>query len=437
MSKDSGVSEVIGTLLLLGITVALFFVAFAWASTFRPPERAPYAELSAYLNDGGDGWGNGNERILIAHRGGEPLLQDNTEVMITIDESPIRYGGKDLKFSDGFFYLGEVWRSTGERIGLDSTVYVSVVCYMESGALAILPEQRLIPTERAAGLPDLALYEDDVQYNPPLMEGQTIVIRASVNNLGRSDAGSFYVALFEGKETEGKMINRTEVKSLQADDAKMVSLLYPSIPFDPAKETKEVTIVVDYMNAVPEGNEKNNIVHLTLKPGGKATMALVENFEYGAEGWTHDGDQDEWEIGGPTAWNGPQWFTYPDTAHWGSKCWGTDLDNTYNNNGDCWLVSPEVDLTKAKSANLTFWHWHYFETDWDFGYLEITTDGGSTWQTVATYTGAKTQWSQQLVDLNAYAGNVVQLKFHLKTDDYGTAAGWYLDDLSLVGSREV
>jgi archaeal flagellin N-terminal-like domain len=256
MSKDSGVSEVIGTLLLLSITFALFSVVFAWAINFRPPERAPCAELSAYLNDGGDGWGNGNERILIAHHGGELLLQDNIEVMITLDENNFSYKGKDLRFSNGFFFLGDVWQSTGERIKLNSTVYVSVIYHMESGALAILPEQGLIPTERAAGLPDLALYEDDVQYNPPLMEGQTIVIRANVKNLGRSDAGSFRVALYEGKETEGKMINKAEVKSLRTDDAKMVQLLYPSIPFNPAKETKEVTIVVDYKNDVPEGNEK-------------------------------------------------------------------------------------------------------------------------------------------------------------------------------------
>ena len=440
MSKDSGVSEIIGTLLLLTITVALFMVVFAWASNFRPPERGPYVELSAGLDNGGDGWGNGNERVLISHRGGEPLTENNIEIIIKIDDSKISYRKDDkddaLKFPNGIFYLGDTWKSTGVRIDQDSVVYVSIIYHTENGAMHIWPEQKLVPTifEKFKGLADLTLDEDDVSYTPPLMRGQNIVIWVNVKNIGKVDAGHFYIALFEGKETGGKVIKRVEVESIPAGGNKMVPVLYPSIPFDPTTTTKDITIFVDYLNNVIENNMGNNIVHLTLKPGGKATTALIENFEYDAGGWSHEGEQDEWELGGPTAWNGPQWFIYPDTAHWGGSCWGTDLDNTYNNNGDCWLSSPEVDLTGRKTAKLTFWHWYCFESGWDFGYLEITTDGGETWQKLKEYSGAETQWTYQELNLDEYIGNVVQLKFALKTDDYGTAAGWYIDDLSLTGS---
>jgi FlaG/FlaF family flagellin (archaellin) len=434
---DDGVSEIIGTLLLLVITVILFSVVLAWAGTMKPPERIPYADLYPYLEDGHDGWGNGNEQIVIGHRGGEPLLSNNLQVVVRIDDRELKYERNSLKFPNGYLYMGENWHTDAQRINQNSTVYAVVYYLSENGAVAIMPEQRLVPRARSSSLPDLTIYPDEITYVPPVISGQDVVVRAVIKNTGRGDSTSFKVALFDGSADEGKIISTAEVTLLKSNSQTTVQLLYADIPFDPTKETRDVTIVVDYLNEVQEINERNNIAEFGISARGRATISLIENFEYGAEGWTHGGKGDEWELGGPTEWEGPEWLSHPDTAHWGSACWGTDLSNTYNNNANFWLMSPEVDLTNAKSANLTFYQWYNFESEWDFGILQITTDGGESWQDIMRYTGSSTDWSYENIDLSGYIGNTIQVRFLVTTDKYGTAAGWYIDDLTLLGERRV
>ena len=38
-----------------------------------------------------------------------------------------------------------------------------------------------------------------------------------------------------------------------------------------------------------------------------------------------------------------------------------------------------VDLTGLSSAELSFWTWYEIEDNWDFGFVQVSTDGGSTW----------------------------------------------------------
>jgi len=433
---DNGVSEIIGTLLLLMITVALFSVVFVWAARLPTPERVPYVDLTPFLDDGGDGWGNGNERVIIEHRGGEPIFANQTRVLIRIDDREIVAEGENLHFNDGYMYMGDTWKSETGRITSNSTIYASVYYVGHSTMSAIMPEQRLVPRIRSPARADLTLYEDEISYVPPVVRGQSVMINAVVRNVGRGDSGPFSIALYDGSPDEGRIISTVEVPNIKGQSSTRGPIIYPNIPFDPVVESRNVTIVLDYLNSVQESNERNNVFTLTISAKGSASISLIENFEYGAPGWEHGGSQDEWELGGPVQWNGPQWYLYPDSVHWGSNCWGTDLDNTYNNNGDFWLMSPEVDLTNAIDAKIEFYHWYYFETEWDFGTLEITTDGGETWSTLRSYTGSQAQWIPEEIDLSEHLGNLIQVRFHVKTDSYGTAAGWYIDDLSILGNRK-
>jgi transglutaminase-like putative cysteine protease len=57
---------------------------------------------------------------------------------------------------------------------------------------------------------------------------------------------------------------------------------------------------------------------------------FFDDFESTNTGWIHGGTQDEWEMGLP--------LVGPASAHSGENCWGVDLDDTYNNNADCWQI---------------------------------------------------------------------------------------------------
>ncbi|MFZ2071431.1 MAG: S8 family serine peptidase [Halobacteriota archaeon] len=157
---------------------------------------------------------------------------------------------------------------------------------------------------------------------------------------------------------------------------------------------------------------------------------LFDDMESGVGGWTHGGSYDEWELGIPTYG--------PPSAHSGSNCWGTDLDSTYEDNCDQWLMSPPIDLSSARNVNLSFYIWYMTEGCCDFGYVEISTDGGITWNKLKTYIGEGANWSYENFDISGYAGSSnVRLRFRLASDGSVTYPGLYIDDVVVSGEGAI
>ncbi len=84
---------------------------------------------------------------------------------------------------------------------------------------------------------------------------------------------------------------------------------------------------------------------------------------------------------------------------------------------------------------LTFWHRHQLERGYDFGRVQVAPDGGA-WTTVASFTGEQSAWEQAAVDLGAYAGQSLRLRFQLTSDFSVTADGWDIDDVVLLGGHD-
>jgi len=93
---------------------------------------------------------------------------------------------------------------------------------------------------------------------------------------------------------------------------------------------------------------------------------------------------------------------------------------------------------------LRFWTRYNIEEYWDFGYVEIATDGrhfatlpGSITTNDDYYgrnfgngvTGISGGWVQATFALSAYEGEVVWLRFRYNTDQAVTEEGWYVDDI--------
>ncbi|RLA17022.1 MAG: hypothetical protein DRQ56_09805, partial [Gammaproteobacteria bacterium] len=97
------------------------------------------------------------------------------------------------------------------------------------------------------------------------------------------------------------------------------------------------------------------------------------------------------------------------------------------------LVSP-VNLTSAITPVLRFFHRHQIEAGYDFGLVEVSTDGGSTWSApVTNYTGSTPTWVREQIDLAAYIGySDVRIRFRLLTDMTVSQDGWYIDDVVIV-----
>jgi uncharacterized repeat protein (TIGR01451 family) len=127
--------------------------------------------------------------------------------------------------------------------------------------------------------------------------------------------------------------------------------------------------------------------------------------------------------------------------------------------GDQKLEIPSFSLPAGKMPRLHFWHKFNTEDGWDGGVVEITTNGGSTWndlgpvmvknaynsslgaaptcvlQTRQAFTGKIEDFQRTTVDLTNYAGSTAKIRFWFGSDDNTSApttpAGWFVDDILL------
>ncbi len=131
---------------------------------------------------------------------------------------------------------------------------------------------------------------------------------------------------------------------------------------------------------------------------------------------------------------------------------------------DTAMELPAVTASSTDPLVLSFEHRFEFEPDpgtfWDGGVIELTTDGGMTWRDVADfvapgYSGTLTDTSGNSLALReafsgtnpsfpgsdvvaldfgtAFAGQTVQFRFRIGTDQASGARGWEIDDLRLAG----
>jgi immune inhibitor A len=147
------------------------------------------------------------------------------------------------------------------------------------------------------------------------------------------------------------------------------------------------------------------------------------------------------------------------TPHSGTSMW-------WSNNDQDWAdvrLARTVDVP-AGAADARFWMWNDFtiEEDWDFGFVEVSTDGGATWSEQKVFDEAGTEvstpdgyadpngrmvdfgnkkygltgdtggWRHDYIDLTPFAGQTVQVRLRYATDEAFVERGWFVDDLAVT-----
>ena len=124
------------------------------------------------------------------------------------------------------------------------------------------------------------------------------------------------------------------------------------------------------------------------------------------------------------------------------------------------LTSPPLVVSSTGTFGFSFLHRHDLETEWDGGVIELSRDGGQTWEDIgaaasptypralrgtgqnplrgrAAYTGQSPSYPQLervTVELgDAYLGETVQVRFRIGSDVSVGRYGWELDDLAFFG----
>ncbi|HLJ67154.1 MAG TPA: hypothetical protein VKX16_07315 [Chloroflexota bacterium] len=121
----------------------------------------------------------------------------------------------------------------------------------------------------------------------------------------------------------------------------------------------------------------------------------------------------------------------------------------WSNRGDMMQtsLSRTVDVRKAVRPRLTYQAWWDIEKDYDYAYVEASRDGGKTYVTLRGtdttrsnpngasygngYTGWNSGWHNESIDLSAFAGHQIKLRFQYVTDDGVNGQGLVMKDLAI------
>jgi hypothetical protein len=126
---------------------------------------------------------------------------------------------------------------------------------------------------------------------------------------------------------------------------------------------------------------------------------------------------------------------------WGNQ--GDEIDNA---------LIFEADLTDVDTATLIFDHYLDIEEQWDFGVVQVSTDGGHTWKSLENehtrsdlveegypkikenlpgFTGHQKEWRKETFNLSEYAGKKVHIAFRYLTDWGYNDSGWFIDNIEI------
>lgn len=157
------------------------------------------------------------------------------------------------------------------------------------------------------------------------------------------------------------------------------------------------------------------------------------------------------------AFDGDDEFIFPSGPQWvvdADGYFAVTADDHYPAMADL-SITHEVTVT---TGTLTFEHYYEIEVDWDFGFVQVSDDGGQSWTSVACpgttsqhdpgalssivanlpgYSGeAGTAAAPVSVscDLSAWSGQTVILAFRFMSDPAVEMAGWFVRNVQVDGS---
>jgi hypothetical protein len=194
------------------------------------------------------------------------------------------------------------------------------------------------------------------------------------------------------------------------------------------------------VNGVVIVADQTTVQDFALQPLPPPQYLFCDDMESGSGNWTHNAAQgtDDWAI-------------VTTSSHSPTHAWYT-ADVSGVTDKRLWNTAPVAIPGAVESATLAFWHRYGFESGYDGSVVEISTDGGATGADVGskiTQNGYNSTlssgsgnplggrqawsgtaaWNEVKVDLSAYIGMSVQVRFRIGTDVYLSGTGWWIDDV--------
>jgi len=148
------------------------------------------------------------------------------------------------------------------------------------------------------------------------------------------------------------------------------------------------------------------------------TTIFNDDFESGTSNWTLTGT----------------WGVTSSTSHSPSNSLSESPNGNYSNSISIYATMTNgLDLSSSLSADISFWAKYDIEKGFDYMYLEVSPDGGSTWNNIATYDDTVNTWTQFNYSLGGFVGNSdVKIRYKFVSDGGLNLDGMYIDDIIIT-----
>jgi hypothetical protein len=175
----------------------------------------------------------------------------------------------------------------------------------------------------------------------------------------------------------------------------------------------------------------------TLNPASAFELVEMSGFEritYDVESEYSDWDLDGFSVS-------------TNRSHSPTHSFYSAEDDRLNN-----TVTGTISIKVQPGDSLKMWCWYNIEEDWDYAYVEISTDGGGIFFSIPGnittdydphgnnlgngITGYSGGWVEGKFNLASYAGAEIYLRLRYVTDGYVTEEGFYADDIYPVEGYE-
>lgn len=174
-----------------------------------------------------------------------------------------------------------------------------------------------------------------------------------------------------------------------------------------------------------------------------STYPYLQDFENTDGGFYTTGRNVTW------AWGTPAGVSISKAPN-GTKIWGTNLTGNYSDNEASYLVTPCFNLSGLVRPVLSFSFFHEVEVDYDYAWVEYSTDGktwnklgnsneGTNWYNDAStnsWNGTSEIWQVASIDIPV-TNTTVRFRFVLNTDGGVTEEGLGIDDVRVHEKQEI
>ncbi len=244
--------------------------------------------------------------------------------------------------------------------------------------------------------------------------------KANVMNVGMSDEYNVIVKCTINSSGDEIYHDIITIDTLKKSLIECKEVIFT--PWQKGMKDECVYEVLYFTSLATDQNVLNDTLSTTIHASN-----LIDDFESNLYKWTPD-----------TCWD----ITIS-SASSGSASLRNTTKSFYDINVNSWIeFNFPFDLSKFTEAHLSFWTKYYIETEKDFGYIEVSTDGGQNWiQLGNAFTGVQASWKKDTRSLNNFCGtgfDDVKVRFHFISDSVAghPSLGWFIDDVKIYPAPE-